>query len=94
MTAVGLSKILLGSLAVVLGGGFQPRAIAAPIPAFARSPLAYTFPLRRNRLPDLLQGLQQGKNAFFAEAQKGGFVALTGVQPRQPIWLQIGRAHV
>ena len=93
MTAVGLSKILLGSLAVVLGSGFQQRAIATPRPAFARSPLAYTFPLRRNRLPDLLQGLQQGKNAFLVEAQKGGFIALTGVQPRQPIWLLEGATY-
>ncbi|MGD1943432.1 MAG: hypothetical protein ACFB0G_19220 [Leptolyngbyaceae cyanobacterium] len=88
-----MSEILLSSLGAIWVGGFQQRAIAAPAPTLARSTLAYTFPIRKDRLPDLLQGLRRGKNAFLVEAQKGGFIALTGVQPRQPIWLLEGATY-
>ena len=35
----------------------------------------------------------RGKDAFLAEVQKGGFVALTGVEPRRPIRLLEGATY-
>lgn len=60
----------------------------APAPS-----LAYTFPIRKSRFPDLLQGLRQGRKAFLAEVQRGGFMALTGVEPRQPLRLLEGATY-
>lgn len=91
-----VSTGLLVLIGVLLGGGrflvwreSANPAIAAPL----ASNLAYTFPIRRNRFPDLWNSLQYGKKAFLAEVQKGGFIALTGVEPRQPIRLLEGASY-
>jgi hypothetical protein len=70
-------------------GARSGQAIALSTP----HSLAYTFPIRKNRFPDLLEGLRYGKRAFLAEVQKGGFMALTGVAPRQPIPLLEGASY-
>lgn len=88
--------------AVVLTAGFlnignlngtaaatQSRAIAPP----STPVLGYFWPIRQQRLPDLWQGLLRGKDAFLAEVQMGGFVALTGVEPRRPIYLLEGATY-
>ncbi len=41
--------------------------------------------LRAARLHDLRQGFRQGTQAFGQDVARGGFMALTGVEPRQPI---------
>lgn len=51
------------------------------------------FPIPKQRLADLWQGLLRGKEAFWAEVQRGGFVALTGVEPRPPIQLLEGATY-
>ena len=71
-------------------GAATPAAIATPTPVATS---AYTFPIFRQRLPDLWQGVLRGKDAFLAEVQKGGFVALTGVEPRRPIRLLEGATY-
>ncbi|NEQ46358.1 MAG: hypothetical protein F6K00_23570 [Leptolyngbya sp. SIOISBB] len=51
------------------------------------------LPIPRERFADLWRGILRGKDAFWAEVQKGGFVALTGVEPRRPIWLLEGATY-
>lgn len=70
-------------------GTVATAAIAPP----ATHSVAYTFPIRRDRWPDLLQSLQHGQHAFLEELRQGGFIALTGVAPRQPIHLLEGATY-
>ena len=51
------------------------------------------LPIPKQRFADLWQGILRGKDAFWAEVQKGGFVALTGVEPRRPIRLLEGATY-
>ena len=85
-TSLLVTEMWLGCFTVLSSG---KRAIAIS-PQVART---YTFPIRKNRFPDLLQGWRYGKEAFLAEIQRGGFIALTGVEPRQPIRLLEGAQY-
>ena len=82
-------EVLLGQLSVLMVGQSSKRAIALS----PQNTFSYTFPIRKNRFPDLLEGLHYGQQAFLTEAQKGGFIALTGVRPRQPIRLLEGATY-
>jgi hypothetical protein len=57
------------------------------------STTGYILPIPKSRFADLWQGLLRGKDAFLAEVQVGGFVALTGVQPRRSIRLLEGATY-
>lgn len=59
----------------------------------SRATTGAIFPIPKQRLGDLWQGILRGKDAFWAEVQTGGFVALTGVEPRRPIWLLEGATY-
>jgi len=83
------SEVLLGSISALLGLYVGRRAIAIS-PSHA---VAFTFSIRNQRLLELLQGLNYGQNTFLVKAQQGGFTALTGVEPRQPIALLEGATY-
>jgi hypothetical protein len=72
-------------------GPMTSSAIAAH-PA-SRAATGYILPIPKSRFADLWQGLLRGKDAFLAEVQVGGFVALTGVQPRRSIRLLEGATY-
>ncbi|MBD0334289.1 MAG: hypothetical protein ICV62_02270 [Cyanobacteria bacterium Co-bin13] len=71
-----------------------PSQAAAPdVPAQATDPSSQLPSVNRfaeERRWELLKGIQKGVQAFWAEVKWGGFIALTGVEPRAQIELLEG----
>ncbi|MGD1861317.1 MAG: hypothetical protein ACFB0E_15280 [Leptolyngbyaceae cyanobacterium] len=88
---VAVLAVGYGGLGLLLSGAklVGAEAIAVTVPTAS---LTAGIPLQQ-RLPTLWQGILRGRDAFLTEIQKGGFAALTGVKPRQPIRLLEGATY-